>query len=51
MWKIFFKNIIITLVLFVILQLTKLVYTLDMFSVLFGVLYLALAIAIQRIWR
>lgn len=51
MWKIFFKNVLVVAILFGIIQLTKLIYPLDMISVLFGVLLMSISEGIHTIWR
>lgn len=51
MWKIFFKNVLVVAILFGIIQVTKLIYPLDMWSVLFGVLLMSISEGIYTIWR
>ena len=51
MWKIFFKNVLVVTILFGIIQVTKLIYPLDMWSVLFGVLLMSISEGIYTIWR
>ena len=51
MWKIFFKNVVVVAILFGIIQVTKLIYPLDMWSVLFGVLLMSISEGIYTIWR
>ena len=51
MWKIFFKNVLVVAILFGIIQLTKLMYPLDMWSVLFGVILMSISEGIHTIWR
>ena len=51
MWKTFFRCLLVTAILFGVLQLVKLVYPLDMWSVLFGVIFMVLGESIHTVLR